>query len=97
MRCRPAALTTTRRKRDRIPPSHDCGDKGFSVNADLLAALRDLEEAVVTNVIVSEHRARIVFATDGGSRSLTLIGCEWSDERCRSCSCDRSRVRVIVE
>ena len=67
------------------------------MNADLLAALRDLEEAVVTNVIVSEHRARIVLSTQAGSRALTLIGCEWADERCRSCSCDRSRVRVIVE
>lgn len=67
------------------------------MNADLLTALRDLEEAVVTNVIVTEHRARVVLATDGGSRSLTLIGCEWADERCRSCTCDTSRVRVIVE
>jgi hypothetical protein len=67
------------------------------VNADLLATLRDLEGAVVTNVIVTEHRARIVLSTDGGSRALTLIGCEWADDRCRTCNCDKSRVRVIVE
>ena len=59
--------------------------------------LRNLEGAVVTNVIVTEHRARIVLSSDKGSKALTLIACGWADDRCRKCTCDKSRVRVIVE
>jgi hypothetical protein len=62
-----------------------------------LDALRDLEGAVITAVVVTPNRARIVASLEEGSITITLIGCEWADSRCRNCSCDKSRVRLVVE
>jgi hypothetical protein len=67
------------------------------MNPDLLAALRDLEGSVITAVVVTPNRARIVASGEDGSVAITLIGCEWADDRCRTCTCHKSRVRVVVE
>lgn len=65
------------------------------MNADLLAALKDLEGSVVTRVEANQHRTSISLAGKG-SAVIRLIGCEWADERCKSCNCPDDRVWIEV-
>lgn len=62
-----------------------------------LDGLADLEGAVITAVAVTGDRARIVASLEGRSIAVTLISCEWNDDRCLSCRCDKSRVRLVIE
>lgn len=65
------------------------------MNADLLAALKDLEGSVVTRVEATRHRLTISLSGNG-STVINLIGCEWADERCKTCNCPDDRVWIEV-
>jgi hypothetical protein len=65
------------------------------MNADLLAALKDLEGSVVTRVEATRHRTTISLSGEG-TTVVKLIACEWADERCESCNCPDDRIWIEV-
>lgn len=64
---------------------------------EVVEALSKLPGAVVTRVDADNERVRIIALSDGYTFGILLEGCEWADERCEACSCDRDRVRLTVE
>lgn len=64
---------------------------------ELAEALEQMEGAVITRSTQSETGARIIAVSDKYTFALVLEGCQWADERCERCSCDREKYTIRVE
>lgn len=59
-------------------------------------ALEAMEGAVITRSTVANGKATLIAVSEQATFALTVEGCDWNDERCSKCSCDKSKVSIRV-
>lgn len=67
------------------------------MSPEIAELLESMTGAVITRSVAANGNARIVAVSDLYTFAIVLEGCNWDDERCENCTCDKERFALRVE